>query len=74
MNEDNIANRGASPKSIREQLEQRVIELYKAILLYQIKSVCSYYRNQYKEIFLSLLELKDWDSARTDIENAENSL
>jgi hypothetical protein len=66
-NEDNVANGknitngGGSPKSVQEQLEERVVELYKAILLYQMKSVCSYYRNQYKEFFLNLLDVKDWD-------------
>jgi hypothetical protein len=39
-----------------------------------MKSVCSYYRNQYKEFFLNLVELKDWDGARTDVEKAEKTL
>jgi N-terminal domain of NWD NACHT-NTPase/NACHT domain/WD domain, G-beta repeat len=74
VNEDNIANGGGSPKSVRKQLEQRVVELYKAILMYQMKSVCSYYWNQYKEFFLDLVDLKDWDGARTNVENAEKTL
>lgn len=56
------------------QLEQRVIDLYKAILQYQIKSVCSYYRNQYKDFFFNLVDLKAWDGARTNIETAEKTL
>jgi len=77
VNEDsiaNIANEAGSPKSVPKQLEQKVVDLYKAILLYQMKSVCSYYRNQYKEFFLNLVDLKDWDGARTDVESAENTL
>jgi N-terminal domain of NWD NACHT-NTPase/NACHT domain len=80
VNEDNIANgeniinRGRSPQSVRKQLEQRIIELYKAILLYQMKSVCSYYWNQYKEFFLNLVDLKDWDGTRTNVESAEKTL
>jgi hypothetical protein len=73
-NGKNIANGGGSPKSVHEQLEQRVVELYKAILLYQMKSVCSYYRNQYKEFFLNLVDSKDWDGARMDVVNAEKTL
>ena len=74
MNEQNIANETESLQSVRKQLEQRVIELYKAILLYQMKSVCSYYQNQYKEFFLNLVDLKDWDGARTNVTTAENTL
>lgn len=73
-NEENTTNKTGSPNSVRKQLEQRIIELYKAILQYQMKSVCSYYRNQYKEFFFNLVDLKDWDGARTDVESAENTL
>ena len=74
MNERNIANVTQSPQSVRKRLEQRVVELYKAILLYQMKSVCSYYRNQYKEFLLDLVDSNGWDDARTDITTAENNL
>ena len=74
MNEQNIANKTQSLQSVRKQLEQRVVELYKAILLYQMKSICSYYRNQYKEFFLNLVDLKGWDGARTNVTTAENTL
>ncbi len=33
-------------ESVLQRLEGKVIELYKAILLYQMKSVCSYYKCQ----------------------------
>ena len=74
MDEQNIAIETQSPQSVRKRLEQRVVELYKAILLYQMKSVCSYYRNQYKEFFLNLVDLKGWDGVRTDVTTAENTL
>ena len=74
MNERNIANETQSPQSVRKRLEQRVVELYKAILLYQMKSICSYYRNQYQEFFLNLVDLKGWDGARTNVTTAENTL
>ena len=74
MDEQNIANETHSPQSVRKRLEQRVVELYKAILLYQMKSVCSYYRNQYKEFLLNLVDSKGWDDARTNVTTAENTL
>ena len=74
MNERNIANEIQSPQSVRKRLEQRVVELYKAILLYQMKSVCSYYRNQYKEFLLNLVDSNGWDDARTDVATAEDTL
>jgi hypothetical protein len=69
QNKDNTA-----PRSTMKLLEQRVVELFKTILQYQMKSVCSYYRNQYKEFFLNLIDLQDWDGARTNVEKAELSL
>ena len=74
INEQKIANEAQSFQSIRKSLEQRVVELYKAILLYQMKSVCSYYRNKYKEFFLDLVDLKGWDDARAGVTTAENTL
>ena len=74
VNKQDIANEAHSPLSVRKLLEQRVVELYKAILLYQMKSVCTYYRNHYKEFFLNLVDLKGWDGARTNVTTAENTL
>ncbi|KAK3934043.1 hypothetical protein QBC46DRAFT_429380 [Diplogelasinospora grovesii] len=37
-------------QAILHQLEGRVVELYKALLMYQMKSVCSYYRNQQRVV------------------------
>ena len=74
MKKQSIANETQSPQLVRKRLEERVVELYKAILLYQMKSICSYYRNQYKEFFLNLVDLKGWDGARTNVTTAENTL
>lgn len=46
---------------VLNQLENRVRELYKALLLYQMKSVCSYYRNQSLVFLRAMLSLDDWD-------------
>jgi hypothetical protein len=48
-------------EAVREQLEKAVIALYKALLLYQMKSVCSYYRNQGLVFLRGLVSLDNWD-------------
>ncbi|KAK0628670.1 hypothetical protein B0T17DRAFT_523403 [Bombardia bombarda] len=48
-------------QAVLRQLEVGVVELYKALLLYQMKSVCSYYRNQGLVFLRGMLSLDDWD-------------
>lgn len=74
VNGENIANGGRSLKPTLPQMKHWVVELYKAILLYQMKSVCSYYRKQGLEFLCSLVNLDDWDGARKDVVDAENVL
>jgi hypothetical protein len=74
VNEEGGVNGGETPKDLRNMLKLKVINLYKATLLYQMKSVCSYYKNVFKELSLQLLDLKGWDDAREDVVNAEDSL
>jgi hypothetical protein len=45
LNKDNVAA-GQDFQTVLCQLEKRIVGLYKALLQYQMKSVCSYYRNQ----------------------------
>jgi hypothetical protein len=45
LNPKNIINGNESFEAVLEQLEQAVITLYKALLLYQMKSACTYYQN-----------------------------
>src|SRR5262249_18282417 len=42
---DNVVTGDESLNSVLQQLEQRVVALYKAILLYHMKSVYFYYRH-----------------------------
>ena len=37
---------GSSLSGVRYELESQIVDLYKELLLYQIKSICSYYRNR----------------------------
>ena len=74
LDKDNIVTADESLKSILQQLEQRVVALYKAILLYQMKSVCSYYRHQGFNFLLQLASWDDWDGYLKSVTDAEDSL
>ncbi|KAG2002803.1 hypothetical protein GB937_009449 [Aspergillus fischeri] len=58
-------------EGVRDQLKSTLVKLYKALLLYQMKSVCSYYRNQVEEFLRQMLNLQDWDEALEDVKKAE---
>ncbi|KAK3298813.1 uncharacterized protein B0H64DRAFT_371246 [Chaetomium fimeti] len=63
-----------SLESIPPQLETRVIELYKALLLYQMRSVCSYYRHQGLVFLRALANWDDWDGYLNAVQDAEKYL
>jgi hypothetical protein len=69
----NTDNADVSFKPILPQLEQEVIELYKAILLYQMKSVCSYYKHQ-GWVFLKTLLSDTWTEDLKSVTDAETQL
>ena len=74
LNRDNIKIRNESFGGIIQQLEERLISLYKALLLYQMKSVCSYYRHQGLVFLRSLANWYDWDADLKTVTDAEDSL
>ncbi|KAK3987123.1 hypothetical protein QBC44DRAFT_372413 [Cladorrhinum sp. PSN332] len=55
-------------------MENRVVELYKALLLSQIKSVCSFYRHQGWVFLRGLANIDDWDSDLKTVTDAEATL
>lgn len=57
--------------SIRQNLENTVVSLYKALLLYQVKTVCSYYRHQGLVFLRALVSLDDWDGDLENVKKAE---
>jgi hypothetical protein len=57
--------------AIFHQLEDRILALYKALLLYQMKSVCSYYRNLILVVLRGLTNWDDWDGDIQDVTDAE---
>jgi hypothetical protein len=74
LKKDNIVIGNETFESIQQQLEMGVIALYKALLLYQMKIVCSYYRNQGVVFLRGLVNLDDWDGDLTSVTKAEVAL
>jgi N-terminal domain of NWD NACHT-NTPase len=74
LNKDNIVAGSESLEAVLQQLEKTVVALYKALLLYQMKSVCSYYRNQGLVILCSLANLDDWDDDLKSVTDVEVAL
>lgn len=52
-------------------LEAQLISLYKLLLLYQMKSVCSYYKNRGLVFLRDIAKLDDWDGDVKAVEKAE---
>ena len=61
-------------KSVQLQLENRIVELYKALLLYQMKSVCSFYRHQTWIVLRGLANFDDWDAYLKSVTDTEATL
>lgn len=57
--------------TIVKTLEEAIITLYKVLILYQMTSVCSYYRNQGLVFLRGLVNLDDWDGGFESVKNAE---
>ncbi|KAK4233816.1 hypothetical protein C8A03DRAFT_38447 [Achaetomium macrosporum] len=70
LNKDNVAA-GKDFQAVLRQLENRIVELYKALLQYQMKSVCSYYRNQGLVFLRGMFNLDDWDGDLKLVTDAE---
>ncbi|KAM0254754.1 hypothetical protein ACHAQJ_006470 [Trichoderma viride] len=63
----------SSLSDVRCEMETRVIDLYKALLSYEIKSVCSYYRNRGLVLLREIAKLDDWNGNMQAIQDAEHS-
>ena len=70
---ENMVDEGASAE-LRRELEKRIIDLYKTILSYQMKSVCSYYRNRGFAFLGDIIKLDDWNGNLKTVQDAENAV
>ena len=58
---------------LRKQLGKQVVDLYKELLLYQVKSVCSYYRNRWLALLHDIIKVDDWDGSLQGVQRAEKA-
>ena len=58
---------------MHRQLESRVVRLYQELLLYLIRSVCSYYRNRFLGFLRDTVKLDGWDGSLKNIQDAEKA-
>ncbi|KAK6703752.1 hypothetical protein SNK04_013687 [Fusarium graminearum] len=61
------------PSEVRRKLENLIVDLYKALFLYQIKSVYFYYRQAGLVFLRDIAKLDNWDGNVNAILDAENS-
>ncbi|KAH0553451.1 hypothetical protein GP486_006481, partial [Trichoglossum hirsutum] len=57
---------------MRHGLENKIVDLYKVLLTYQIKSVCSYYRHRGLVFLQDIVKSDDWDGDLKAIIDAED--
>jgi hypothetical protein len=74
FNQENMKIGKDSFQSIQQELETKTVVLYKALLLYQMKSACSFYRHQGLVFLRGLVNLDNWDGSLKSIKDAEAAL
>ncbi|KAK3946807.1 hypothetical protein QBC32DRAFT_387713 [Pseudoneurospora amorphoporcata] len=68
---NNPTNNISELSRMRGELENQIVDLYKALLSYQIKSVCAYYRNRGLVFLRDIVKLDDWNADLGAIQDAE---
>lgn len=59
---------------LEDRLRDQVLDLYKALLVYQMKSACWYYRSKGMIILRGLANIDDWDAELKKVTDAEDAL
>ncbi|ETS04567.1 hypothetical protein M419DRAFT_72725, partial [Trichoderma reesei RUT C-30] len=67
------ANPSITP-TMRDALLSRLRELYKKIILFQVKSICSYYRNRGLQLLREFAMLDDWEESMKEIRVLEQEV
>ncbi|KAJ4171309.1 hypothetical protein NW754_013078 [Fusarium falciforme] len=60
-----------SSANLRKNLEGHVVDLYKKLLLFQMRSVCLYDRNGISVVLRDLVKLDDWVDEIKEVKDAE---
>ncbi|KNG86560.1 NACHT and WD40 domain protein [Aspergillus nomiae NRRL 13137] len=61
-------------EKVRKQLETGMLDMYKCMLFYEIKSVCFYHKSQVAVFVRGLLNVDDWYGSLAIITEQENAL
>ncbi|EXL98144.1 hypothetical protein NOF04DRAFT_6554 [Fusarium oxysporum II5] len=64
-------NSSVSSAALRRNLEAQIIDFYKKLLLFQMRSACLYYRNWGVVILRDAVKLDDWSGELNTIKDAE---
>ncbi|KAF1730111.1 Vegetative incompatibility protein HET-E-1 [Beauveria bassiana] len=67
LDHDDKSSTGQDSASILEMLTEKLFDLYKAILRYQLLSVCYYYSNPFRQLYDNV----DWAGSKKAVEDAE---
>ncbi|KAF5579465.1 heterokaryon incompatibility protein het-E-1 [Fusarium pseudocircinatum] len=65
-------NSSVPSAALRNNLESQIIEFYKTLLLFQMRSACLYYRNWAVVILRDAIKLDDWFGELNSIKDAES--
>jgi hypothetical protein len=74
LKKDNIVVADEPPQFVLRKLERKVVALYREILHYQMRSVCSYYRNWFPNILRGFANWDDWDGYLKIVKQTEDEL
>jgi hypothetical protein len=65
-------DRDSDLPGMKRQLQTRLVDLYKALLSYQMRSICSYYRHRGLVFLRDLVNLDNWDGELRAVRDAES--
>ena len=69
-----MASSNESSQPLQTRLEDQITDLYKKLLLYEMKSVCLYHRGRFEIFLRDLPKLDDWESQLKAIKDSEETL
>ncbi|KAL6864200.1 hypothetical protein J3F83DRAFT_151605 [Trichoderma novae-zelandiae] len=61
----------SATSALRSEMEKHIVELYRKLLLYQMKSVCRFYRQHGPALWRDAIKADDWTGQLGDIRSAE---
>lgn len=64
-------NPGGATAGIQQELQAKLLDLYKKLLSFELKSICSYYRHRALIFLGDLIKLDDWEGNLRAVRDAE---